>query len=281
MKDGKFYHVNTLRSIRFSLQRFFNDNFHTDIIQNRRFVEPNIVFENVLKKIKENGKGETKHHPELEPEDITLFFNSCDINTPAGLQDLVWFNVMFYFIRRGRENLRAMTKDTFKEGIDASGRAFFYQAKGEKDKNHSENDESFATIGEGRMYETGGDKCPFKAFKLYLEKLNPHNNALWQRPRVSMSIYDKIWYCNMAHGEKYLGNMLSMLSNTYKLSRCYTNHSLRVTSLQALDDQNIEGRHIIRVSGHKNVESVQNYARASFLYIICILVFTFFVNEMI
>ena len=32
--------------------------------------------------------------------------------------------------------------------------------------------------------------------------------------------------------------------------------------MQALDDQNLEGRHIIRVSGHKNVESVQNHARA-------------------
>ena len=51
MKDGKFYHVNSMKSIRFSLQRFFNDNFHTDIIQNRRFVEANIVFENVLKRL--------------------------------------------------------------------------------------------------------------------------------------------------------------------------------------------------------------------------------------
>ena len=36
-------------------------------------------------------------------------------------------------------------------------------------------------------------------------------------------------------------------------------HSLRVTSLQVLDDPNIDSRHIIRVSGHKNPESVSNY----------------------
>ena len=41
----------------------------------------------------------------------------------------------------------------------------------------------------------------------------------------------------------------------------YTNHSIRVTSLQALEDKNIEGRYIIRVSGHKSTASVQNYAR--------------------
>ena len=45
------------------------------------------------------------------------------------------------------------------------------------------------------------------------------------------------------------------------LSKHYTNHSIRVTSLQVLEDLNIEGRHIIRISGHKSVNSVENYAR--------------------
>ena len=55
--------------------------------------------------------------------------------------------------------------------------------------------------------------------------------------------------------------MMPRLSEKYKLSQRYTNHSIRVTSLQVLEDANVEGRHIIRVSGHKSLESVQNYAR--------------------
>ena len=51
------------------------------------------------------------------------------------------------------------------------------------------------------------------------------------------------------------------MSMKYNLSQRYTNHSLHVTSLQTLDDAKIEGRYIIRVSGHKSVSSVQNYAR--------------------
>ena len=47
------------------------------------------------------------------------------------------------------------------------------------------------------------------------------------------------------------------MSLKYNLSQRYTNHSLRVTSLQTLDD----AQHIIRVSGHKSVSSVENYAR--------------------
>ena len=76
-----------------------------------------------------------------------------------------------------------------------------------------------------------------------------------------MGVLDNTWYCNVPLGEKYLGNMMAMMSAKYKLSQRYTNHCLRVTSLQVLDDENIDSRHIIRVSGHKNPESVTNYAR--------------------
>ena len=58
-----------------------------------------------------------------------------------------------------------------------------------------------------------------------------------------------------------LGGMLPTLSEKYGLSQRYTNHSLRVTSIQVLEDNNVETRHIVRVSGHKNPDSVSNYAR--------------------
>ena len=51
------------------------------------------------------------------------------------------------------------------------------------------------------------------------------------------------------------------LSLKYKLSQRYTNHSIRVTSVQTLEDVNVEGRHIVRISGHKSINSVQSYAR--------------------
>ena len=41
----------------------------------------------------------------------------------------------------------------------------------------------------------------------------------------------------------------------------YTNHCVRVTSLQIFDDEKIPGRYIIRVSGHKSKTSIKSYAR--------------------
>ena len=44
---------------------------------------------------------------------------------PKSLQQVVWFNIMFHLIRRGRENLRLLTKESFAVQIDAAGKSLF------------------------------------------------------------------------------------------------------------------------------------------------------------
>ena len=112
-KKGELYKVNSMKSIRFSLQRYFLEKSKLDILNEKHFDESNTIFQNVLKNVKAAGKGETDHYPEIEPEDLAKLYSSFDVNDPAGLQNLVWFNIMFFLIRRGRENVRSMTKSTF------------------------------------------------------------------------------------------------------------------------------------------------------------------------
>lgn len=262
-EKGEHYKINSMRGIRSGLQRYFMEEINPifDIILSADFTEANICFENVLKHIRSLGKGETSHYPEIEPEDLQKLYSSFDIEDPYGLQHKVWFDIMFQLVRRGRENLKAMKKNTFAVEVDATGKKYIYQRTGEADKNHNVNDNSFDTIGEGRIYETNTSKCPVKSFEKYLSHLNPACDSLWQRPRDAKYVITNVWYCNIPVGEKMLGNMMPNMCKKYSLSKRYTNHCLRVTSLQLLEDQNIEGRHIIRISGHKNVESIKSYAR--------------------
>ena len=67
-KKGEVHKINSMCSIRFSLQRYFLETTKIDIILSNEFVEANIVFENILKLVKASGKGETNHHTEVEPE---------------------------------------------------------------------------------------------------------------------------------------------------------------------------------------------------------------------
>ena len=58
---------------------------------------------------------------------------------------------MLYLIRRGRENLRKMTNNTFEIKIDAADKRFVKQTFDEMDKNHRLNCDRNATIDEGCM----------------------------------------------------------------------------------------------------------------------------------
>ena len=211
------------------------------------------MFSECPKNVRSSAKGQVEHHPEIEPEDMLKLYSSIDINTPTGLQEKVWLDVMLHFIRRGRENQRSMTVQTFEVGTDASGKRFVSQRSGEIDKNHGALDE---IASDGRIYETGTTSCPVESFIKYVDHLHPQQTAFWQKPKQNWSVMDEIWYSNSPIGKKTLGGMLAKLSIKYVLSQRYTNHSLRVTGLQALEDANIEGRHIIRVSGHKSEDSI-------------------------
>ena len=54
---------------------------------------------------------------------------------------------------------------------------------------------------------------------------------------------------------------MATMSQKHSLSERYTDHSIRVTSVQTLDDAFFQDRHIIRISGHKSEQSIKNYDR--------------------
>ena len=62
--------------------------------------------------MKKKGYGGVEHFPPMDQEDLKTLYTDChalNSNTPVGLQNKVWFEIMFYLCRRGRENLRTMT----------------------------------------------------------------------------------------------------------------------------------------------------------------------------
>ena len=64
--------------------------------------------------------------------------------------------------------------------------------------------EKFTSIP-GRIYAWKNDpRCPVAAFKLYLSKLHPEENRIWQRPLKSDATHwdsKKVWYYKKAQGK--------------------------------------------------------------------------------
>ena len=134
-QNGDSHKKSALMGILFGLQRHFLLKREFDIISDGEFSESNQSFEVAIAKC-------------------------C--------------NIMFHLIRRGRENLRLLTKESFAVQVDAARKTCVYQVVDELVKNHRANDQPDDSPGEGRMYERPESPyCPVKTLELYLSKLNP------------------------------------------------------------------------------------------------------------
>ena len=163
---------------------------------------------------------------------------------------------MLFFCRRGRENLRELQKDSYSFGEGSSGRRYVFKRKDELTKNRREDSE--AQEG-GLMFELRGNpKCPVQSFEKYLSKLNPDCHYLFQRPKKEPK--NSIWYDKQCIGKTTRGAKMKEISLRAKLSKIYTNHSVRATSVTILDECGFEARHIMYVSRHQNESIIRSYA---------------------
>ena len=114
-KDGSEYTKNSLCSIRFGLNRYFRSVFNNDIIKDKEFDEANSVYEAQCVALKKRVFAKTEHKPPIADEDIKRLYESGVFNTdsPTTLQNKVFFEIMFFFCRRGRQNLRELKRDDF------------------------------------------------------------------------------------------------------------------------------------------------------------------------
>ena len=159
-KETKYYKNTSMKSMRAALCRHYKEKRSIDIISNEAFIRANAVFTGILQLNKENGLGEIKSKTDISDFDLDTLLNyfrtsMSGLPNPKKLQDINIFYILYYMCRRGRENLRFMTKATFKVAIDPSdNRKYIYQDIDEADKNHTYTDTTKSN--DGRIYEDPG-----------------------------------------------------------------------------------------------------------------------------
>lgn len=153
------YKTSTLKCIRAAINRYYKNSKSLDILSDPRFIRSNEMFTGVARKAKEEGRGETASRPPIEEDDmkkISAYFAE-HLNGPPNpekLLEMALFSIIYYMCRRGRQNLRKMTKDTYKIASDSAGHKYIYQACKEHDKNHR--DEDTSANNQARIYEQPG-----------------------------------------------------------------------------------------------------------------------------
>jgi hypothetical protein len=94
-----------------------------------------------------------------------------------------------------------------------------------------------------------------RTFCRYKSKLIKNSAFLFQRPR-SNTIGD-FWYDYVPVDHNTLGYMMTTTNKDCQLSKIYTNHSLRATTVHLLDVARFPDRHIMSVTGHKAESSLK------------------------
>ena len=139
-QKGEDVKTATLNSYKYGISKYLKENCKIDINNNAEFPSCRQLFKAKVTDLKKSGKGSTDHKPPIAIEDLHKLYDKENLvfntETPYGLQKKVWFDIMYFLCRRGRENLREMSKSTFGLGKDAAGVEFVYQIVDEADKNH-------------------------------------------------------------------------------------------------------------------------------------------------
>lgn len=257
-KDGSLYTKKSMLSIRYGLQKHFEKTLKVDIVNSPEFKVANNVFNAMLVKLKKEGKASVTHKNPITKNDLRKLYAHFDLDTPYGLQCKVFVDFMIYFCNRGRENLRDITKQDFifNESDNCISMRDMATKNHKGDVNEDEESQG------GRIVRTGKTLCPYTSFKKYISLLHPDCDVFFQRPKKKTTLEDSIWYDNSPVGKNTLGDKMKTLSIEARLSRTYTNHCLRATSITILNECN-EARHVMTVSGHKSESSLRHYAKTS------------------
>ena len=231
------------------------------------FLQANKVFTGRLHDNKEKGHDKTKRQLPIDKEDMEkLFQNYFTPGLESGdtkvLLQKVFFDIVYYTGRRGKEGLRDLDKNSFDIKTGSDGLDYIELNFNEKTK-RNEGDKN--SSGQNALHDDhhiisaqpGNNLCPVESFKTYISKFNKRCDALFQYPSNDKTSVDR-----KPIGKNTLATMMKETSEDAKLSHTYTNHCIRKTTATALRRQGFDLDEIKNVTKHKNIESLKHYIDA-------------------
>lgn len=164
-KDGTEFRITTRSAARYQLKHHFVRTREIDIIKDERFAESNKFHEEIIRQMDQQGKGVTTHATQFTREDLKQLYHGAehqafDTNTPAGLQNKVWFKINAYLSpnqnqlgKRNRNVQRSMTKDMFRVEVDGTGREYVCCTAAQSETGEKETSRMFARPGNVHVFQ--------------------------------------------------------------------------------------------------------------------------------
>lgn len=140
-KSGEVYSKSTLLGFPQSVERYFNApalNKGLKLSSDQRFKRSNEMLNAQVVNLKHQGRENVKHKPAIENENLVRLkssqvlhreiWNLHRFSSPLALLRNVWFHVVLFFCRRGREGQRQLKPTGVKFEVDPTGRNYVTMA---------------------------------------------------------------------------------------------------------------------------------------------------------
>jgi len=266
-EDDTYYSPSTLVCIRAAIQRFLssaNIDRRVNIITDVNFKRANKTLKAMVSKSMNFTVKDSEKYPAIENTDMSLLRKYFDRSTPQRLQQEVWFSLTYYFGFRGREVMRETKKDFFKFEYEADGRKIISINRNSISKNTKASliEKEYLNFRNAKIYPAEDPSvCPVQALETYLGLIPDTVEVLFPQPLIKPKPNEKWYSSKRVVGKNAIGDFMKTISKEANLSKLYTNHSIRVTTISELFSQGFSVDQIQSVSGHKNPQSVQRYIR--------------------
>ena len=120
-----------------------------------------------------------------------------------------------------------------------------------------------------KMFHTGGERCPVALFRQYINR-RPRNlrasGPFYLSIKYNSGPSDETWYKVQPMGENKINSMMkNIISQTSLQSseKRFTNHNARKTLVSKMKKANLERSSIAKVTGHRNIQSLDDYDEAN------------------
>ena len=267
--DGSYYSPSSLKCIRAAIHRYMTQtlNRNINIIDNDKFASSNRMLTTMSGFWLSDG-GEKKKFMAIEENDLELIFVSYDRKTEEVLQNEVIFSILHFLGPRGREELRRIKRSDVEFVHDSNGEKYIHlKSKGDKNSKPNNLRKNFKPSLIEKEYDSQRmnriyDKKAVGCLEQYLHLINrdaPSSGFLFPRLLIGkLAFSDK-----QVRGENFLDNFLKNLSLKLTLSKVYTNHSIRCTTITRAKDKGLSNADVCLITGHKNEATVSKYDHPS------------------
>ena len=269
-KKGKEYSRSGLINLRAGLNRYLQDPPYKrtlDLMNDQIFLQANKVFTGRLRDNKEKGLDSAKARQAIDQEDLENLFKNyltpgLKIGDTKVLLHKIFFDVVYYTGRRGKEGLRSLSKTSFNIKKGSDGQDFIeinFNEKSKKNQGDESSSSKNALHNDHHIIsaQPGNILCPVETFKTYVGKLNHKCDAFFQYYSKDRRDFE-----NMPVGKNSLATLMKEISKEANLSKTYTNHCIRKTTATALHRKGFGLNDIKNVTKHKNIDSLKHYIGA-------------------